>query len=145
MQKLPYAEDINYWQTGQTAADTWIDKAKKEIKSAGGKVIGDVFGNDALTGRSAFMIQFSFGQDAFKLVWPVLPSRSGKERAARIQAATMLYHDVKARCVSAKVIGNRAAFFTYILLPDGQSAASVELTEVLPALFTQPLLTQKEG
>jgi len=71
--------------------------------------------------------------------------RSGKnEASARIQAATMLYHDVKARCVSAKVIGKRTAFFSYLMLPDGRSAATVatpELAIQLPEMFQVRQLT----
>ena len=96
------------------------------------------FGRETQAGRSAFMLAFKIDDEQFKVVWPVLPSKSGNERAARIQAATMLYHDVKARCVSAKVLGPRAAFFNYLVLPDGRTtveAASPELVDMLPALF----------
>lgn len=144
--KIPFAEDCNYWQSGKSAPDTWIDKAKREITGVGGKLLGDAYGNDALTGRSAYMIQFKLGDDHFKLVWPVLQSRSRNQKAAQIQAATMLYHDVKARCVSAKVLGVRAAFFTYLMLPDGRNASeasSEELVAALPAML-RPQLTQKE-
>ncbi|MCB0122322.1 MAG: hypothetical protein KDE58_08775 [Caldilineaceae bacterium] len=143
---LPYAEDVNYWKSGQSSPDAWIDKARREIKNAGGKILGDAFGNDATTKRSAYMLSFQFGDDVFKAVWPVLPSRTANDRAARIQAATMLYHDVKARCVSAKVLGGRVAFFSYIQLPDGRSAAAVELDDALPMLFRPqlPMLTVVE-
>ena len=136
--KLPYAEDINYWQTGTSAADTWLDKAKKEIKAAGGKIGNEAFGRDE-AGRAAYMLDFSFGAEHFRVVWPVLPSKSNNERAAKIQAATMLYHDVKAKAVSAKVHGARAAFFQYLLLPDGRAASAAadpELTQVWPKLLT---------
>lgn len=145
MQKLPYAEDVNYWQTGKSSPDTWIDNAQKEIKAIGGKILAWAFGMEASTGRAAYMMEFDLGSERFKIVWPVLPSRTGKnEASARIQAATMLYHDVKARCVSAKVIGKRSAFFSYLMLPDGRSVASVttpELAEQLPDLFKPKLLT----
>lgn len=134
-----YAEDVgNYWKSGTSAPDTWIDKAKKEIGSAGGKVLSEAFGRDE-TGRAAFLLEFSFGGERFRAIWPVLPSRTKNERAARIQAATMLYHDVKARCVSAKVLGARAAFFTYLMLPDGRTAAQAaapELATAFPRLLT---------
>ena len=135
---LPYAEDINYWKTGTSSPDTWIDRAKAEIKAAGGKMLGDAYGNDATTGRSAYMLQFILEGEPFKIVWPVLPARGGNARAAQIQAATMLYHDVKARCVSAKVLGGKAAFFTYIQLPDGRNASEVatpDLVNHLPSMF----------
>lgn len=77
----------------------------------------------------------------FKLMWPVLPSREGNVKAARIQAATMLYHDVKAKVVTAKVLGTRAAFFQYLLLPDGRSASEAttpELANQIPQLLALP-------
>jgi hypothetical protein len=124
-----YAEDVNYWKTGTSGPDVWIDKAKAEIRAAGGKVLGEAFGNS--DGRAAFMLEFAFGADRFRVVWPVLTSKTKADRAARVQAATMLYHDVKAKCVSAKVHGMRAAFFQYAVLPDGRTAATVATPELL--------------
>ncbi len=95
-----YAEDLNYWQTSRTSSDTWIEKAKRQITQAGGTVLGEGFGSEAQTGRAAYMIAFQIDGQAFRITWPVLPSRTGKTTAARIQAATMLYHDIKARCLS---------------------------------------------
>jgi hypothetical protein len=133
-----YAEDVNYWRTGTSSPDTWIDRAKKELTAAGGKVGNEAFGRDE-SGRAAYMLEFSFGGERFRAVWPVLKSRAGSERAARIQAATMLYHDIKAKAVSAKVHGVRAAFFQYLALPDGRTAAQVaapELTMLYPKMLT---------
>ncbi len=143
MHKQLYAEDVgHYWKTGTSSPDTWIDKAKREITSVGGRIEQEAFVSDA-DGRSAFMLGFTIGSDAFRAIWPVLPTRTkGNERAARIQAATMLYHDVKARCVSAKVLGARAAFFTYLMLPDGRTAAQAstpELGERFPKLLSVEL------
>lgn len=132
-----YAEDVNYWKTSKTSPDTWLAKAKREIIRAGGEVLGEAFGSEQ-GGRSAFMLAFKFSGEEFKVIWPVLPSKSGDNRAARIQAATMLYHDVKARAVSAKVIGPRAAFFSYLMLSDGRTASQVatpELLERMPKLL----------
>jgi hypothetical protein len=133
-----YAEDVNYWKSGTSAPDTWIDRARKEIAAAGGKVLNEAFGRDE-KGRAAYLLDFAFGSERFRAVWPVLRSRAGNERAARIQAATMLYHDIKAKCVSAKVLGVRAAFFQYLTLPDGRTAAQLatpELSERYPKLLT---------
>jgi hypothetical protein len=58
-----------------------------------------------------------------------------------VQAATMLYHDVKAKAVSAKVHGVRAAFFQYLALPDGRTAAQLaapDLTDRYPRLLAAP-------
>lgn len=139
-----YAEDVNYWQTERTptSADKWIDKTKAEIKAAAGRVLSEAFGSDD-QGRAAYMLEFTFGGDRFRAVWPVLPSKTKNERAARIQAATMLYHDVKAKCVSAKVHGTRAAFFQYAVLPDGRTAAQVAAPELL-TLYPKQLTTRED-
>jgi hypothetical protein len=146
MDKLPYAEDVNYWQTGKSSPDTWIDNAQKEIRAIGGKIHGWAFGTQYTSPpRAAYMMEFELSGERFKVIWAVLPTRSGKnEASARIQAATMLYHDIKARCVSAKVIGKRTAFFSYLLLPDGCSVAHVatpELMNQLPEMFRIKQLT----
>ena len=133
------AEDLNYWKSGTSSPDTWIDRAKKEIVTAGGKVLSEAYGKDD-TGRAAYLLEFAFGGERFKAIWPVLKSRAGNERAARIQAATFLYHDVKHRCVLVKVFGARQAFFNYLLLPDGRTAAQLaapELLDTYPKLLTR--------
>ena len=133
-----YAEDVNYFKTGTSSPDTWLDNAKKEIRAAGGKTLSEAYGRDE-TGRAAYMLEFSFGAERFRAVWPVLKSRSNNEKAARIQAATMLYHDIKAKCVSAKVHGAHAAFFQFLMLPDGRTAAQLaapELSERYPKMLT---------
>jgi hypothetical protein len=51
----------------------------------------------------------------------------------------MLYHDVKHRCVLVKVFGARQAFFNYLMLPDGRTAAqaaTAELVDLYPKLLT---------
>lgn len=134
---LPFAEDVNFWQTSKTSTDTWVDRAKRQIQEVGGKVLGDGFGSDA-DGRAAFMLAFECAGEKFKIVWPVLPTRSGNQSAARIQAATLLYHDVKNCCLRSEVFGVRAAFFSYLMLPDGRTAAQVasaELAEQVPHIF----------
>lgn len=134
-----YADEVNYWKTSTASPDTWIDRVRREIIAAGGKIGNEAFGSDE-SGRAAFMLEFSFGHERFRAVWPVLAPRSLKDiRAARIQAATMLYHDIKAKCVAAKVHGARAAFFQFLMLPDGRTAAQVaapELTALYPKMLT---------
>lgn len=139
MNKLPFAEDIgHYWKTGSSPSDTWIDKAKKVISEIGGSIQADAFGSS--NGRAAYMIQFSIKGQNYKVVWPVLPSSSGNDKAAKIQAATLLYHDVKAKAMTASVLGAEVAFFSYALLPDGRMASEVvlpELSTTWPILLTQ--------
>lgn len=113
-----YSEDVNYWKTSKTAPDTWINKAIKEIEKAGGIVIARGNAMDIVSGE-AFMLKFNFGQDCFHVIWPVLESKTGNELAARRQSATMLYHDVKAKCISAKIIGIRRSFVAFLVLEDG--------------------------
>lgn len=137
MPNTVYAEDVNYFQTSNKAADTWIDDAIDEIKAIGGSVSGYAFGVE--NGRSAFMMEFVISAERFKIIWPVLPTRAkGKDRAAKVQAATALYHDVKAKCVAVKFIGLRAAFLPYLSLPDGRIASQLatdDLTRLVPALL----------
>lgn len=138
MGKLPYGEDVNYWQTGQSSPDKWTEKTKKQIQTLGGQVLMEGFGSEPTTGRSAYMMAFEIEGDQFKVIWPVLPSKKGNEIAARRQAATMLYHDIKAKCLSAVVLGARAAFFSYLLLPDGRTTSEASLPELMkdiPDLF----------
>jgi hypothetical protein len=133
-----YAEDVNYWKTGKSAPDTWTDRTRSQIEKLGGSVLAEGFGSEPQTGRAAYMLGFEIGGERYKIVWPVLASKKGDQRAAKVQAATMLYHDVKARCVSAAVLGARTAFFSFLMLPDGHTVAEVstpDLQQMIPALM----------
>lgn len=132
MKQPTCAEDLNYWQTSKSSPDTWIDRTKQQIETIGGKVLAEGYGSS--DGRAAYMLAFQLAEEQFKIVWPVLPSRTGNQRAARVQAATMLYRDVKARCVSAQVLGTRNAFFAFLMLPDGQTISQVNTERLLNAL-----------
>lgn len=132
-----YAEDVNFWQTGTSGSDVWMERTARQIAELGGKVVAEGFGSNS-EGRASYMIGFRLGDDTFKLVWPVLPSKSGKVTAARIQAATSLYHYVKSVCLYAVVVGTRTAFFSHLLLPDGRIAAQVaddEIGEIVPTML----------
>lgn len=135
---LPYAEDVShYWQTSQSSPDVWMDRAKRIIQDLGGEIIADAYGSSS--GRAAFMLAFKIKGQNYKVVWPVLPSLSGKEGAAKRQAATMLYHDVKAKAMTASVLGVEVAFFSYMMLPDGRVSSELakpELAEAFPKLIT---------
>ncbi len=141
MENLPFAEDINYWKTSQSSPDTWIERAIKLIKDFGGRVGMYGFGTDHHTGRHAYMLVFEINNDTFKLVWPVLSTESSKDEvAAKRQAATLLHHDIKARLLTATVLGHRTAFFNYMMLPDGRTVIETsieELTAGIP-LFVSP-------
>lgn len=141
-----YAEDVNYWQSGKASPDSWIEKAKKEIRTVGGRVVGSGSFSEDITGRAGFMLAFSLDGENFTIKWPVLQSKRGNHQAAQRQAATALYHEVKAACVKVKFLGARSAFFAYLMLPDGRTASeasSPELVEMLPGLIggsNQPLI-----
>lgn len=124
---------MNYWKTSQSSADTWIERTKADITEVGGTIVNEAYGRDQ-TGCAALLLEFAVEADRFRVVWPVLPTQTTKpadERAARVQAATMLYHDVKAKRVSAKVHGVRASFFQYLALKDGRTAAQLAIPELV--------------
>lgn len=136
------AEELgHYWQTSRSSPDSWMDKTKKLIEDHGGVVRSS--GYAMLDGREAFMLVFELDGDHYKVVWPVLPTKKSS-LAARIQAATLLYHDVKNRIVSAEVLGNKVAFFSYLLLPTGQTVSEIaypDLVHILPDI-NRPLLEE---
>lgn len=140
---LPYSETVNYWKTSASSSDTWMDRTKKLIRKFGGEILAEGFGSNA-AGDAAFMLGFKIAGDTFRIVWPVLPSKTHNVRAARIQAVTMLFRDVKAKIISAAVLGARTSFFSYLLLPNGQTAseaAAPELMRVISDLSATPRLT----
>jgi hypothetical protein len=129
---MSFAEDLPYWKTSKTGADGWLHKAVIEIERAGGTVLAEGYGSDRANMRSAFMIRFKLDGDTYRLVWPVLASKwEGSDlkpafvNAARRQAATMLYHDVKAACVKARALSARVAFFAHLELPGGRVASDL--------------------
>ena len=139
MSKPIYAEDVNYWQTSRSSPDTWLDRAKKEVTRIGGKLIGEGFMGEP--GCAAFMLAFEIEGEQFRMLWPVLQTKKGNVRAARIQSATALYREVKAACVKVKFLGARAAFFAYLVLPDGRTAvhiATPDLVTALPPMLAEP-------
>ena len=144
--ELPFAEDVNYWKTSKSSPDIWMERCQRQIEGLGGEVLGEGFGREPQSGRAGYMLAFQIGDEQYKVIWPVLPSKSGNDRAARVQATTLLYHDIKAKAISAAVLGARAAFFTYLALPDGRVAADIaapELVKLAPALLA-PIIDGRE-
>lgn len=122
--ELPYADEIRYWKTGQSSPDTWIEKTIGVVKEMGAVNIAEAFGSSR--GRAAFCLSFEICSEKFRVIWPVLPTRrTDDERAARVQAATLLYHDCKAKAIAASVLGPRTAFFNALQLPDGRTLSEV--------------------
>lgn len=134
-----YAEKLPYFKTSKSDPDTWIAKAKGEIDKAGGTVLAEGFG--ASDGVAAYMLRFSVAGSTYRIIWPIAPSLYVKPDkafagAARRQAATMLYHDVKAMAVKARAIGFEVAFFSHLELANGKVANEmVGATGKLPALL----------
>ena len=136
---LPYAEDVkHYWKTSASSPDSWLSKTSELIRKHGGKLLTEAFGTSM--GRGAFMLIFEVEGETFKVIWPVLQSRGKDELAARRQAATLMFYDVKAKLMTASVLGFRTAFFQYVLLPDGRTAGEMsnpELTYSFPPMLKQ--------
>jgi hypothetical protein len=138
--ELPLAEEINYWKTSSSSPDKWLEKAAEQIEKLGGKVLTYAFGNDPEINRQAYLMQFKIGDDDFKVIWPVLPTRSDRDSlAAKRQAATLLYHDIKNKCLNARIRGHRRAFFEYYMLPDGRTAPDASFKELKQGLPQQLL------
>lgn len=134
MKKLPYAETINYWKTSKSSPDEWIRRACNVIEKHTGRVNIHAFGKDG-SGNEAYMIQFTLAEIEFKAIWPILPVRYKEDKlAARRQAATLLHHDIKAKCLESTVKGAKVAFFEYLLLPDGRTASEATLPELLQGI-----------
>ena len=111
-----FAEDCSYWKTSRSAPESWLDKAVGLIERMDGLVLSYGYGTEGPTGRAAYMIHFKIDGDTFKIIWPALITKTGDTQAAKRQAATMLHHDVKAKCIAAQVLGARAAFFCWLQL-----------------------------
>jgi hypothetical protein len=125
--------------TSKSSPDSWLDKAEQLIRGHGGKVLSRAYGSTAE--GAAYLLAFEYGGDRYKIVWPVLPTRRSPE-AARIQATTLMFHDIKAKLLSGKVIGFRPAFFSYLMLPDGRVTTEVAMPDLAATLpdVNRPLL-----
>ena len=137
-----FAEDLPYFKTSKQAPDTWLNKAAAEVEKAGGEILSEAFGSSGK--EQAFMLRFRVGGQTYRMVWPVAESKyeyKPKElrvfaQAARRQAATMLYHDVKACCVKARALGFEVAFFAHLELRGGKVASEmIGATGSLPKLL----------
>lgn len=139
---VEYAEQANYWKTSKSSPDAWLEKTLKLIERFGGELIASGFGNEHMAGKAAYLVRFSLDGETFRLMWPVLPSETGDTFSARRQAATMLHHAVKARCVESQVLGARIAFFAWLELPDGRPLFQASNSELLDGIPDALLLTE---
>ena len=148
--RLPFAEDVSYWRSGSSSPEKWIEDAAKLIQKRGGRVLLSASGLDESTDRLAYCLRFQFKDDVFSVVWPVLNCKRGKpadtETVRRRQAATMLFHDVKAKLIAAEVLGARRAFFSHLVLPDGRTIVDhAQDVAALPQILSTPRLTAPEA
>jgi len=137
---IVYADDVNYWKTSGASSESWLEKTKKLISDFGGIVHSEMLGT--FNGRSALMLGFVFEDNQYKIVYPVLAVRQEQDVPhAKRQAATALYHEVKALVVSAKFRGIRATFHSYLVLSDGRTAGELsapEIVDAIPIAFRLP-------
>ncbi len=138
MSDEPFAEELNYWNSSTAGADSWLGKAEDLIRKYGGEVSAS--GSGMSDGKQAVMLEFQFGDERYRLVWPALKSKhKGHDetmkfrRSAMRQAATMVYHEVKAAAVRFRVAGPRFAFFNYLVLPNGQVVGELAAPDLLNA------------
>lgn len=136
---LPCAEDINYWKTSKTTPDSWMDKTEAIIEKLGGEVLVRARGKSQ--GRKAFLLEFTFGEDKFRAVWPVLPSDTGNDYAAERQAATLLFYDVKSRSLKFHIFGPRTAFFDFYMIDNGRTIGQLsnpDIMNYMPKMLPSP-------
>lgn len=122
MTELPYAEDCPYWKTGRSDPSTIMGQITQMIEDNGGKILQELQGTVA--GKAGFLLEFELDGDTYRVTWPVLESRyENPDRsfplAAKRQAVTFMKHDIKAKVMSAKVLGARAAFSPYLITERG--------------------------
>jgi len=135
-------ENLPFWKTSRSSPDTWIDRTVDLIKKFDGELLNQAQGTDHKSGRAAFLIVFKLQGDTFKIVFPVLkPQKDSDARSAKVQAATILYHDVKSRLISAKILGARNVFFGNLLLKNGATAAELEN----PMLSVKRIFSLEDG
>jgi len=120
--KKLYAEDLPYWRTG-TKYNQAIDEAVNALNKYGAEI--SMNGQFSIDGVKVIAIQFKLDGDEYRLVERIiLPrKRSGtNDRAAEIQAAAALKHNVKSRLNQYLRNGARNAFMSALILPNGRVA-----------------------
>jgi hypothetical protein len=136
---LPNAENINYWKTSKSSPDSWMDKTEAIIEKLGGDVLVRARGKSQ--GRKAFLLEFVFGSDKFRALWPILPSETGNNIAAERQAATLLFYDVKSRSLKFHIFGAKSAFFDFYMIENGKTIGQLsdsELIDYMPKMLPLP-------
>ncbi|MGV6816180.1 MAG: hypothetical protein ACWA44_02790 [Thiotrichales bacterium] len=122
MNDLPLAEDMPYWKTSKSGVEGWLDKTEKLIEQIGGQVDTRIVGKSG--GREGILFGFFIEGDAFKMMWPVLPTKKPEDRSsATRQCATLIYHDTKARINRVRIFGARVVFSDWLVLDNGKTLA----------------------
>ena len=134
------ADRANYWKTGERSADTQLDRSSQLIMDAGGVI--NARGIGMFGGNESVLLGYELDGESYRIVWPVLVPRNENSmkdrRAARIQAATFVYHDVKSKCMAAQILGTRTAMLPYLLTANGRTVAELtnpELEKSLPKML----------
>lgn len=120
--KKLYAEDLPYWRSG-TKYNRAIDEAVNALNKYGAEI--SMNGQFNINGVKVIAIQFKLDMDEYRLVERIILPRkrnSANDRAAEIQAAAALKHDVKARLNQYLRNGARKAFMSALILPNGKVA-----------------------
>ena len=129
MNELPIANEMPYWKSGTSSPDSWFDKVENLIEKYGGTIHSRVV---ARSGHNeGIMIGFTIAGESFKLTWPVLPPKNPNDRlAATRQAATMIYHDTKARVNRLAIFDPKVVFADWLLLENGRTIAENPNTNI---------------
>ncbi|MEM7551121.1 MAG: hypothetical protein AAF363_15665 [Bacteroidota bacterium] len=131
--ELPFAENMPYWKTSSSGIENWLDKTEKLITEYGGDVNTRIAGKS--NGKEAIMFGFTLESDRYKILWPILPTKKDSDRnAAARQAATMIYHDTKARVNRLKIFTPRVVFSDWLLLNNGKTLAETNTIGIPDAL-----------
>ncbi len=128
--KLPYADTVRCFKTGNAEPGTWIEKTETMLRRLGATAVDHAALK--VSGVYTFIFSFQVGNEVFRVAWPVLPVKDKRdEKAAIRQAATLLHHECEARCLAAVIQGVRAAFIGYLVLPDGHTVMEASNPELL--------------
>ncbi|MEO1417526.1 MAG: hypothetical protein AAFW00_19740 [Bacteroidota bacterium] len=129
-----YANDLPYWKTGKSSAESWMNKTEKLITEAGGEVDTRISGKP--NGKEAILFIFMLEGARYKILWPVLPTKKIDEQPAALrQCATMIYHDTKARVLRLKIFPPKVVFSDYLIGPNGQTLAEIGQADIPKALI----------
>ena len=127
---LPFAEEMPFWKTSKSGIESWMDKVEKLITNSGGFVTTRMAGK--FKGVEGIAFAFTMEGEDFRITWPVLPTKKEDDRSAAMrQAATMIYHDTKARCNRLAIFGPRVVFMDYLVLENGKTTTETENLDLL--------------